>query len=79
MIWGHWGADGFRTDFIGDVSKNGDLGACASRTKSYHNGGVEGRGFNDWYDNFLAKQTVPEIRPAVRCETHNEIYPEELG
>ncbi|OUS33367.1 hypothetical protein A9Q94_19980, partial [Rhodobacterales bacterium 56_14_T64] len=51
MAWGRWGSYGKSWGDTGGDSH----GAKASGTKSYHNGGVEGGKFSDWYDRYLAK------------------------
>ncbi|WP_425045847.1 hypothetical protein [Primorskyibacter sp. S87] len=36
--------------------RTGSTGRAASATRSYHNGGVEGQGLSDWYEEWLAAE-----------------------
>jgi len=55
MAWGRWGSYGKSWGYTGSDSHGADHSAKASGTKSYHNGGVEGDRFSNWYDRYLAK------------------------
>ena len=55
MAWGRWGSYGYHSGHKGGHSHDAGHGAKASGAKSYHNGGVEGDRFSNWYDKYLAK------------------------
>jgi len=49
------GSGGTKGSGSGGTKGSGTSNASASSTKSYHNGGVEGDSFADWYDANLAE------------------------
>ncbi|MFD1342826.1 hypothetical protein [Litorisediminicola beolgyonensis] len=62
----HRGKDSRGTRGHGSGGTGGSDHSSASSTKSYHNGGVEGRSFENWYAKFLAPK-MAEISQDTAC------------